>query len=105
MVYFKDTTRAQRVFIPRQTAGAAPALSVELTNTTSKDVTVMKAADLAISALFYCVEVSLPEGMRAGEYEYRVIIGGETMTTGLATVGKYRAGFTQFVKPIVYEQF
>lgn len=130
MIYLKNTTSAQYVRIP----GGGPVdgtLKMSMVNTIDKGEGYDFEYDPAIyfvdsdgayfhdadglqlvvgyvndpSHIYRGMEITLPEGMPDGEYEYTVTAGGEVISSGLAIVGEPKAAVTSYDKPIQYEQY
>ena len=57
------------------------------------------------SRYYYFCSVQLPADAQPGEYEYRVTIGGEVLSCGLAIVGDPKARVTSYDNNQRYEQY
>lgn len=57
------------------------------------------------SRLYYILDVTLPEGIPEGEYEYKATAGGEVISCGLAIVGEPAPAVESYDKPVQYEQY
>lgn len=131
MIYLKNTTDTQVVRIPASGPKVDGVVTLEMVNTIDRgpafvfefdqavylvdadgayvhdaddlQVVVMAAADT--SRLYYVVNVTLPEDVTPGEYEYRASAGGETISCGLAIVGDPKARVTSYDNHQQYEQY
>lgn len=130
MIYLKNTTSAQYVRIP---AGGPSEGTVKMSmvNTIDKGKGYAFEYDPAIyfvdadgayfhdadglqlvvgyvddpSHIYRGMEITLPEGMPEGEYEYTVIVDDEVVSCGLAIVGDRVAPFQENNNTVEYEQY
>lgn len=131
MIYLKNTTDTQVVRIPASGPKADGVVTLEMVNTIDRgpafvfefdqavylvdadgayvhdadDLQVVVVAAADTSRLYYVVNVTLPEGVTPGEYEYRASAGGETISCGLAIVGDPTARVTSYDNHQQYEQY
>lgn len=111
MLYLQNTTEAQALFIPRNIDTPEGDLWLVLRNTLDLTIPVrVTVLDLGISALYYDVALTLPEGMADGEYQYTLTAGGETLSEGLLYLGAIPrgaapSGLRQFEHATTYKQF
>ena len=76
MIYLKNTTDAQTVFIPRDT-DLTGTLLFTARSTVGLDIPISATMlDLKVHRLCYALAVTLPEDIATGEYEYRLTAGG-----------------------------
>ena len=105
MIYLKNTTESQVVFIPRDT-DLTGTLQFTARSTVGLDIPISATMlDLKVHRLCYALAVTLPEDIATGEYEYALRAGGEKVSTGLLII---RDGITQaeqYNKDITYEQY
>jgi hypothetical protein len=66
---------------------------------------VVRAPSPDRSRYYYFCSVQLPADAQPGEYEYRVTIGGEVISCGLAIVGDPTAHVTTYDNNQRYEQY
>lgn len=110
MIYLKNTTSPQTVFVPlAMDNGSDPAgASVRLVGTvglSSPELSGVNVRRAGTAGGWLAVTLTLPEGLADGSYEYRVEAGGETLSSGCAQVGVYDAGTNQYEKDIIYKQY
>lgn len=107
MIYLTNTTDAQPVFVPRDTAICGGTLTFRATSTVELsrvlDCTVL---DLRSTRIYYSIAVALPEGATPGEYEYVLKDGDSVVSTGVLVVGEYTVDVAgEYDKTINYEQY
>lgn len=103
MIYLKNTSTPQMVFIPkgRETEGS---LVFKLKNTTDLSVSVeSKVIDLQ-SDLFIQFSIELPVDFTTGEYEYDLIDDAGVVSTGLLVI-EAESNVSEYNKTIQYEQY
>lgn len=106
MLYLKQTTTEQEVYIPRNYATPSVGAVVLTLNDVMGDgelavnVTAMEMYDRA-----YKLAVKLSKKATEGEYEYTLRIGGEVVATGLAQVGDYKANIISYDEETDIEQY
>lgn len=107
MIYLTNTTDAQPVFVPRDTAVCGGTLSFRATSTVElKRVLDCTVLDLRSTKIYYSIAVALPSGATPGEYRYELKDGDTVVSTGLLVVGEYTADVAgEYDKPISYEQY
>ena len=106
MIYAKQTSDAQTLYIPRHvfmTQAAVFVLSAK--NTVGLDRMWIPPRRVALGTLDYEVAVSFPDGMTEGEYEYELTQGGCLMASGLMVVGNYDEPRSEFAQSIQYKQY
>ena len=105
MIYLTNTTAAQVVFIPRDTDFSGT-LKFSARSTVGLDTPITATLlDLKVHRTCYAMALSLPEGVAAGEYEYRLTAGGNLVSTGVMVVKDSRPEEEQYNKTIEYEQY
>lgn len=105
MVYLKNTTDAQVVYIPRDTDHTGT-LQFSARSTVGLDIPIQATMlDLKVHRLCYALAVTLPEDIATGEYEYKLTAGGNLVSTGILVVQDGQAATEQYNKEIVYEQY
>lgn len=57
------------------------------------------------SRLYYELQISLPDDMPEGEYEYTVRVGDSVVSCGLAIVGEPAPSVTEYDNTVQYEQY
>lgn len=107
MIYLSNTTDAQPVFVPRDTAICGGTLTFRATSTVELsrilDCTVL---DLKSTKIYYNIAVVLPAYATPGEYEYQLKDGDSIVSTGLLVIGEYTVDVAgEYDKPITYEQY
>lgn len=130
MIYLRNITDEQRILLPVALTAGEPAgvYTFELFSTVNRekvvDLTlgeVFKGSfDASFSAAFdafkrgpagettgnyYAFNLGLPAGLPDGEYEYRLTNAGETIASGVVTVGDYTNESTEYNKDVTYEQY
>lgn len=105
MIYLENHSEAQPFVIPRNDKGEA--VRVTLFSTVDRarkfDAEVL---DIHTSAIYHYLSVELPEGMRSGEYEYRVFAqDGNELASGLAFVGELRLPNETYNVKLEYVQY
>ncbi len=106
MIYLEQTTEPQEVKIPRNLIpipGGNYVLTLENTIDRSR-VTVMPSR-VVPAALHYCVTLSLPDVMPAGEYSYELRMGLSVLAVGILVLGAYEPSTTQYESGTSYEQY
>lgn len=104
MVYLRNNDSAQVTRIPKNITGTG-SLSLTLRSTTTlAEYEIGSVADSGESALYWCISVSLPEGMDNGEYEYELRQGGVRVASGVLRVGEYSTD-EEYNSEIEYEQY
>lgn len=107
MIYLSHTDVSQPASIPRPSSAmpeAGPVL--ELRNNVGRTVTVPAvSADDEPSRLYYRLQVTLPDGLKEGEYDYRLLSGGEVLSCGVARIGDYGHDIKDYNKNTEYEQY
>ena len=108
MIYLQNDTELQRVRFPRSRGDKAVGSACRLTLTGGVSGAVELETELTDggeAGFYYQFDLQLPEGFAAGEYGYEITRSGETLATGLATVGDYRRNMTEYDKKVRYGQY
>ena len=105
MIYLKNTTDAQVVYIPRDTDHTGT-LQFTARSTVGLDSPISATMlDLKVHRLSYALAVTLPADIATGEYEYRLTAGGNLVSTGILVVQDDKTATGQYNKQIQYEQY
>ena len=105
MIYLKNTTDAQTVFVPRDTDHTGT-LQFSARSTVGLDIPISATMlDLKVHRLCYALAVTLPEDIATGEYEYRLTAGGNLVSTGILVIQDGPAPTGQYNHSITYEQY
>lgn len=108
MIYLKNITDAQVVYLPKHSSGEVDG---ELVFTARSTIDLDTPVDIPVisinlSPLYYQIGVVLPSGLAAGEYEYTLLLGSESLSTGVMQIGEYDGVVTEeYDKTITYEQY
>lgn len=132
MIYLKNTTDQQVVRIPASLPKLGGTVTLEMVNTIDRGLALVLAFDQAIflvdsegafvhdadnrqiavagakpdeSRLYYVLNVTLPEDVTPGEYEYKASVDGTPVSCGLAIVGEPHAAVTSYDNSVQYEQY
>ena len=131
MIYLKNTTDQQVVRIPASLSKLGGTVTLEMVNTIDRGLALVMTFDQAVylvdsegayvhdaddrqvvvamqgdaSRLYYVLNVSLPEDVTPGEYEYKASVDGTPVSCGLAIVGEPRAAVTSYDNSVQYEQY
>ena len=107
MIYLTNTTDAQVVFVPRDTAICGGTLTFRATSTVElKKILDCVVLDLQSTKIYYNIALALPSDATPGEYEYVLKSGDAVVSTGLLVVGEYTVDVAgEYDKPITYEQY
>lgn len=105
MIYLKNTTDAQTVFVPRDTDHTGT-LQFSARSTVGLDIPISATMlDLKVHRLCYALAITLPEDIATGEYEYRLTAGGNLVSTGILVIQDGPAPTGQYNHSITYEQY
>ena len=107
MVYLKNTTESQAIFIPRDVETPEGGLLSLTAKSTVGLATPIDAVllDLNLHRLYYNLAVTLLEGIEPGEYQYELKAGGRVLSTGLMIIRPASEEPEQYNKAITYEQY
>lgn len=105
MIYLQNTLEAQEVFIPKNGIEAQGDLVFVAKSTIDLEVKIDQwVIDLGTSEQYYNIAIELPEGIPAGEYEYKLYGGFRELSTGLLFL-ENDARQCGYNKCITYEQY
>lgn len=104
MVYAKDITEAQAMYIPKDGKEASGAMAFTIENTTDHNTHTFEVISTHYSDHYYLISVEFPNGITAGEYKYTLTNGGDILSTGLLVVGEGDVA-KEYNKIIQYEQY
>lgn len=91
MIYLQNTDEAQRMFIPNNGLTAGESARLQIFSTVSKHEILDVTAELApLGLLYFVVPVTLPTGLKNGEYEYVVSQRKGIISNGLVQIGEYQ---------------
>ena len=81
-------------------------MKLSIRNTTDLRVYDFEVTDKGTSAAYYTFDITLPDDIADGEYQYTLSSGDETLSTGLLYIqGKVNHPKEQYDKQITYEQY
>lgn len=104
MLYLKNISQQQNLFIPRDGSKVTGELVLKVCSTIDKTMTSINVTDIEFSDLYFNVAVSLPEYMPLGEYEYGLYDGPTILSSGLLIVlGEENK--TEYQTSVTYEQY
>lgn len=105
MIYLRNSTESQVMYIPKNGDVAEGDLVFSARNTIDLETEVsLPVTDLGLSSLYFNLAVSLPADLPDGEYEYNLTIGDVPVSTGLLVIGE-DSTTSQYNKDITYEQY
>lgn len=105
MIYLVNTTEEQRVYVPKVIANDGEVFFHFRINSTMMGRNAeVSVADSGTSASYYVFDISLPEGLRDGEYTYEVE-GNIIKTRGVAMLTSDAHSVIEYNKTIQYEQY
>ena len=103
MIYLKNISTSQEVFIPK-CSDANGVLTLVLKNTVDLVAFEQDVEDANTSELYFKVNIELPTDIASGEYEYSLMDDAGVISTGLLVVGESFSP-TEYNKTIQYEQY
>ncbi len=81
-------------------------MKLKIKNTTDlREIYDSEVTDKGTSAGYYTIDISLPEGIPDGEYEYILSDGDNILSTGIMTILGDGLEKKQYNKDIEYEQY
>lgn len=104
MIYLKNITEAQVLFIPKNGEVLTGELGLVLKNTTDLNETTLSVVDINTSGLYFNLAVALPDNLSDGEYEYILKNGEIKVSCGLLYIGELQ-GSSQYENNITYMQY
>ena len=105
MIYLSQDSSPQIVIIPapaRLDLSAAPAMFI--TGGASRKTYAVSVEDARPVGDYIVSEVTLPEGVERGEYDY-TFTAGDRQTVGILRVGEYETEAVEFNNVTLYDQF
>lgn len=61
-----------------------------INNLTKNTIDLGEVEDTLVSSIFYSFEITLPDGVKDGEYTYELYENGNMVSTGLLQIGDYK---------------
>lgn len=61
-----------------------------INNLTKNTIDLGEVEDSLVSSIFYSFEITLPDGVKDGEYTYELYENGNMVSTGLLQIGDYK---------------
>lgn len=61
-----------------------------INNLTKNAIDLGEVEDSLVSSIFYSFEITLPDGVKDGEYTYELYENGNKVSTGLLQIGDYK---------------
>lgn len=104
MLYLKNISQPQILFIPRDGSKDTGNLTLEVLSTIDKTLRTFNVIDNGFSDLYFNVSLSLPEDMPIGEHEYTLLNGPMVLSKGLLILTEDVTN-TEYQKTITYEQY
>lgn len=104
MIYLKNITDAQQLYIPRNGEEVAGDMILKMRNTTDETEISVSVTDLHTSGLYFNLAVTLPSGLAVGEYAYSLVSGSLVMSCGLVYIGEFKSP-SQYDENITYIQY
>lgn len=105
MIYLNNDSSSQVRFIPRTIRDAVGALSLSVVSTMDKGNAIeLPFVVVKIFSDYIKMNISLPEGMTEGEYEYALLADSTIVSQGLLVIGDFSSP-TEYNNVIEYEQY
>ncbi len=104
MIYLKQSTEQQRVYIPRNYYRSGVSYILELRSTMDLTFSSVVIDSIQMRGMYCIADIVLPEGIVPGEYEYSLEGEGRVMSSGLATV-KWEETVQEYERIIQYQQY
>ena len=105
MIYLRNTTESQVLFIPRNGVTPQGDLVFNAKSTIDLEEKINQVVtDLQTSDLYFNLAIALPAGLPDGEYEYTLLCGQIPVSSGLLVIGDYTKP-SEYNKEIQYEQY
>lgn len=106
MIYLEQTIEPQQVRIPRNLLPLPEGeYVVTLQNTIDRSRVSVTPSQVTAAALYYVVNLELPDLLPAGEYSYELRKGSAVLAVGILTLGEYRYETTQYQAGATYTQY
>jgi hypothetical protein len=103
MIYLKNTSEAQTLFIPKAERPAEGRMMLSLKSSINGVVAIYEVIDMMTSSLYYRIAVSL-KGEHPGEYEYELADGNGALSSGLLIV-EGDESHIEYNNETTYEQY
>jgi hypothetical protein len=87
MIYLKDSTDLQTLFIPKDGEKPEGSLFLKAYSSINLFGFVTEVIDLDTTDLYYRIAVKLADNVQAGEYEYNLYDGKKTLSSGILIIG------------------
>ncbi len=105
MLYLRNTTESQVLFVPKSGANPDSDLVFKAVSTIDLDEVVNQVViDLRTSDLYHNIAVTLPADAQDGEYEYSLMSGDTMVASGLLVIGE-NFNPVQHEQEITYRQY
>lgn len=108
MIYLQNTTESQVLYIPKTlgvTVGNHVFYVFQAESNIDHALLINQAIHpLQTTDLYLIFNVELDEGLPNGEYNYVLLLGAETISSGLLVIGDYTKP-SEYNKEIIYEQY
>lgn len=105
MIYLKNTTESQTVYIPRN-RGERTALRLTLFSQMDKRAIYDGAVEnVGKHSLYFAVSFALQAKQSEGEYSYTLYSGKTAVAQGIAVIGDYERENPQYDRKREYEQY
>lgn len=83
MIYVEQIRTPQPASFPKAWAAPSGDLALKVTNTTTLAVVPVTLEIFGQDALRYDLDLTFPDGIAVGEYDYELTAGGVTVSSGL----------------------
>ncbi|MCM1503398.1 MAG: hypothetical protein NC115_12160 [Bacteroidales bacterium] len=106
MIYLNNTTEEQLVFVPRNyRTDATRDYRLVLYSTVDHVETAVALSGVEVAGDYLSCNMTLPDEMAEGEYQYLLTGDGEELSTGLAVISWKEMKNKQYMEVIQYEQY
>ena len=102
MIYLKNISTSQEIFIPKGMDGNG-GLVLEIKSTINQSPIALNIIDSSAMGLYFKFTIALPADAASGEYEYTLSDDAGVLSTGLLIVGESSSPI-EYNKVIQYEQ-
>lgn len=104
MIYLKNITEAQVLFIPKNGESVSGEMGLVLKSTADLNETILSVTDINTSGIYFNLAVALPDNLADGEYEYILKNGEIKVSCGLLYIGELQSS-SQYENNITYKQY
>lgn len=104
MIYLKNISDVQTLLLPRNGENASDSMTLSIWNTIDRERLSFEVQDLGEPGIYCKVQVSLPEGIQEGEYEYCLESDEGVISSGLLNIGS-SVGPSEYEKETTYRQY